>query len=289
MTPAAPGRARGDMSSQLASRPGVRSPKRPREYSGGVAIKLYWTPLSHPSQAVRKMLDLKGLEYELVDVIPASQQFHTRLVGFRRGTLPALNLEGRRIQNSREIARALDETRPEPPLFPSDPELRARADEAERWGELELQPMARRIARYGFARRLEARRWLAEERSWPAAGIAARLSAPAAHLMTRVVEPDGRRADERGVRADLEALPGALDRVDALLEDGTLTTDPPNAAALQVLASVALLSAMADLHDQIASRPCGIAEEQLFPDYPGPIPRCLPQEWLRELAVAPAA
>ena len=254
-----------------------------------MAIKLYWTPLSHPSQAVRKMLDLKGLEYELVDVMPASQQLHTRLVGFRRGTLPALNLEGRRIQNSREIARALDETRPEPPLFPSDPELRARADEAERWGELELQPMARRIARYGFARRLEPRKWLAEERSWPAAGVAARLTAPAAHLLTRVVEPDGRRADERGVREDLEALPGALDRVDALLEDGTLTTDPANAAALQVLASVALLSAMADLHDQIASRPCGIGAEQLFPEYPGPIPRCLPQEWLRELAVAPAA
>ena len=125
---------------------------------------------------------------------------------------------------------------------------------------------------------------------WPAAGIAARLTAPAAHLLTRVVEPDGRRADERGVREDLEVrFVAALDRVDALLEDGTLTTDPPNAAALQVLASVALLSAMADLHDQIASRPCGIAAEQLFPDYPGPIPRCLPQEWLRELAVAPAA
>jgi glutathione S-transferase len=252
-----------------------------------VAIKLYWTSLSHPSQAVRKMLDLKGLDYTLVDVIPANQQVHTRLAGFRHGTLPALSLDGRRIQNSREIALALDELCPEPPLFPTDPELRARADEAERWGERELQSMARRIARFGFARRSGPRRWLAEERSWPAAGIAAHLTAPAALLMTRMVEPDGRRADEAGVRADLEALPHALDRVDALLAEGTLVTDPPNAAALQVLSSIALLAAMADLHERIAARPCGAAAQQLFPDYPGLIPPCLPQEWLREGAAAP--
>lgn len=260
-----------------------------RQYSGGVAIKLYWTPLSHPSQAVRKMLDLKGFEYELVDVMPASQQLHTRLVGFRRGTIPALVLDGRRIQNSREIARALDELRPEPPLFPSDPETRARAEDAERWGELELQSIARRIARFGFAQSWEARRWLAEERSWPAPGIAAHLSVPAAQLMVHVVEPDGRRADDASTRADLDALPRALDRVDALLADGTLSTDPPNAAALQILASVSLLAAMTDLHGYIAERPCGVAAARLFPDYPGPIPPCLPHEWLPEGAAAPSA
>jgi glutathione S-transferase len=271
-----------------ASRATVRARRARRQYSGGVAIKLYWTPLSHPSQAVRKMLDLKGLDYELVDVIPANQQLHTRLAGFRRGTLPALSLDGRRIQNSREIAIALDELRPEPPLFPADAELRARADDAERWGEGELQSIARRIARFGFARSAEPRRWLAEERSWPAAGIAAHLTAPAAQLMARVVEPDGRRADEAGARADLKALPGALDRVDALLADGTLAVDPPNAAALQILSSVSLLGAMADLHDYIAARPCGVAAQRLFPDYPGPIPPCLPHELLPDAAAAPA-
>jgi glutathione S-transferase len=259
------------------------------QYSGGVAIKLYWTPLSHPSQAVRKMLKLKGLEYELVDVIPANQQLHTRLAGFRRGTIPALVLDGRKIQHSREISHALDELQPDPPLFPHDPELRARVEEAERWGEQVLQPMARRIARYGFARRAEARRWLAEERSWPAAGIAAIVTAPAAQLMTRVVECDGRRADEAGVRADFEALPQTLDHVDALLADGTLATDPPNAAALQILASVSLLGAMSDLREYIASRPCGVVAQELFRDYPGPVPPCLPPEWLHELvAVHPA-
>jgi glutathione S-transferase len=263
--------------------------RTPSQYSGDMAIKLYWTGLSHPSQAVRKMLELKGLQYELVDVMPASQQLHTRLAGFRGGTIPALKIDGRRIQGSREIARALEQLRPEPPLFPADPEHRARVEEAELWGEQELQSIARRIGRFGFATSAGPRRWLAEDRSWPAAGVAARLSAPAAHLMARVVEPDGRRADEAGVRADLEALPQALDRADALLADGTLAIDPPNAAALQVLASVSLLMAMDDLHDYIAARPSGAAARELFPDYPGPIPRCLPDEWLAPFAAATAA
>jgi glutathione S-transferase len=253
-----------------------------------VAIKLYWTPLSHPSQAVRKMLDLKGLEYELVDVIPSSQQLHTRIAGFGGGTIPAMVLDGRRIQNSREISRALDELRPDPPLFPSDPELRARVEEAERWGEQELQPIARRIIRFGFARSTESRRWLAEERSWPAAGIAAVLSAPAAQMMARVVEVDGRRANEAGVLKDFKALPGALDHADALLADGTLASEPPNAATLQVLSSVILLGAMADLHDYVVSHPCGVVAHELFRDYPGPIPPCLPPDWVRELTAAHA-
>jgi len=288
-TPSAVAREEGVRMQARPSRASKQALRAARQYSGVVAIKLYWTPLSHPSQAVRKMLDLKGLEYELVDVIPATQQLHTRIVGFRRGTLPALTIDGRRIQNSREIARTLDELQPQPPLFPADEHDREHVEEAERWGERDLQSMARRIARFGFARRSEPRQWLAEERSWPAAAFAALLTAPAAHMLTRVVEPDGRRGDEWGVRTDLEALPAALDRADALLAHGTLAIGPPNAATLQVLASVALLGAMSDLHEYICARPCGVAAQELFPDYPGPIPACLPQEWLNELVAAAAA
>src|SRR5213076_2776439 len=47
----------------------------------------------HPSQAARKMLDLKGLDYRLVDVLPLTQRVHLRLAGFRGGTVPALKLD----------------------------------------------------------------------------------------------------------------------------------------------------------------------------------------------------
>ena len=36
-------------------------------------VVLYWMSISHPSQVARKMLDLKGIEYELVDVVPLNQ------------------------------------------------------------------------------------------------------------------------------------------------------------------------------------------------------------------------
>ena len=116
-----------------------------------MAIVLYWMAISHPSQAARKMLDLKDIDYELVDVLPLNQRVHLRLAGFRSGTVPALKLEGHKIQGSRRIARAVDERWPEPPLFPADLEARARVERAERWGEEELQPVPRRLFRFPAA------------------------------------------------------------------------------------------------------------------------------------------
>src|SRR5579884_2329936 len=121
---------------------------------------LYWMSISHPSQVVRKMLDVKGVDYEVVEVAPLNQRIHLRLAGFLRGTVPALKLDGQRIQGSRQIARALDERWPDPPLFPADPTLRARVEEAERWGEQQLQPIPRRLFRYGCARNPELRDWV---------------------------------------------------------------------------------------------------------------------------------
>ena len=50
------------------------------------------------------------------------------------------------MQGSREIARELDRLQPEPPLFPADAEKRAAVEEAERWGDEELQHPIRQIA-----------------------------------------------------------------------------------------------------------------------------------------------
>jgi glutathione S-transferase len=244
-------------------------------------VRLYWTAVSHPSQAVRQMLDLKGVSYEVVNVLPFNQRIHLRLVGFRGGTVPALKLNGRQVQGSREIARALDELWPEPPLFPSDPNLRARVEEAERWGEQQLQPVPRRLGRWGAGREIEVRRWGARSSRLPAPELVARMTGPAARYFARTVESDGRRArTEADALADLESLPALLAHADQLLADGVLTLDPPNAASLQVLSSVALLNAFADLREVIGDRPCSVAARELFPSYPGPIPPALPPEWL---------
>jgi glutathione S-transferase len=249
-----------------------------------MAVRLYWMAVSHPSQAVRKMLDLKGVSYEVVDVLPLNQRIHLRLVGFSGGTVPAVKIDGRRVQGSREIARTLDELWPERPLFPSDPKLRAQVEDAERWGEQQLQPIPRRVARYGAARELALREWGARGAGMPAAGLVARISTPAVRYYARTLESDGRRATtEASVRADLESIPAMLDHADRLLADGILATDPPNAATLQVLASVCVLDALEDLHDAIGGRPCAVAARELFPRYPGPIPRFLPAKWLEPM------
>lgn len=250
-------------------------------YSRRVEVKLYAMAISHPSQAARKMLDLKEVDYELVSVLALNQRLHVRLAGFRGGTVPALRVDGRRIQGSRQIARAADQLWPDPPLFPADPALRARVEEAEVWGERYLQPVPRRLARFGAAHDLNLRRWAAKSQSLPLAELLARVSVPMVRYYGRGSELDGRRADEAGVQADLAALPALLDHADSLLAEGTLATDPPNAASLQILSSIRVLAEFADLRDQLDGRPSTAAAHLVFPSYPGSLPSFLPREWLR--------
>src|SRR5690348_12798735 len=107
--------------------------------------KLYVIPASHPSRTAAMMLDLKGIPFKRVDLMPVVSKGRLRLAGFGGVTVPALKIEGRKVQGSREIARELDELRPEPPLFPADAALRAEVEAAEFWGDQTLQTVARRI------------------------------------------------------------------------------------------------------------------------------------------------
>ena len=161
-----------------------------------VNARLYWFPLSHPSQAVVRMLELKGVDADSANVLPGTQRIHMRLVGFRGGTVPALKLNGQRVQGSRQIALALERLVPEPSLFPRDPTARARADEAERWGDEELQNVPRTILRWGLIGDGQLRRWLAEQSKMPAPAVAARTSGPVARYYAWAIgaDEDGRPA-----------------------------------------------------------------------------------------------
>lgn len=228
------------------------------------------------------MVELKGVDHKLVSIAPLTQKVHLRAVGFRRGTVPAMKVDGKRVQGSTQIARALDRRWPEPALFPSDPELRARVEEAERWGERELQPLPRRIFRFAVANDPELRRRLMERQSLPAPGLVSRAAAPVVRYYARAPELDGRSSDEAGVRDSLAALPALLDHADELLADGTLTTDPPNAATLQILATVRVLGAFTDLRELLDGRPSLAASRSigLSPAELPTVPPFLPAEWL---------
>ena len=247
---------------------------------------LYVIPGSHPAMTARLMLEQKGIDYRRRDLMPVISKAVLRVARFPGVTVPAVKIDGERIQGSRQIARELDRLVPDPPLFPSDPAARAAVEEAERWGDEELQAPARRVL------------WNALRRDrWPMVSFSqgARLGLPI-KLAVRTGKPivslsaHFNKATDENVSADLAALPGMLDRIDAWIADGVLGADPPNAADLQIATSLRLLMALDDLRPAIATRPAGQLAERVVPDYPGKVPPIFPAEWLAPLtASAPAA
>jgi glutathione S-transferase len=244
-------------------------------------MRLYAIPVSNPSNAVRGMLAYKRLDYRLVRFAPGFHPLLVRLAGFSGSTVPALEVDGRKLQHSLAISRALDELEPDPPLFPADPERRRAVEEAERWGEANLQSVPRRIFRRALATQYPLRRWFTGEViGLPLPGVNAAISTALPRRLAAIVG-----ATEEAVRADVAELPALLDRVDALIAAGTIGGDQPNAADFQILATVCSLGLMVDLQPALAGRPCERAAQRLFPRYDGipTPPRSLPDEWLTPL------
>jgi glutathione S-transferase len=210
------------------------------------------------------MLEMKGVDYELAHVLPGNQRIHLRLAGFRRGTVPALKLDGRRIQGSTNIARDLEAINPEPRLFPRDPEQRRRVEDVERWGDTELQGIPRRMFRWAMTKDAGLRRWLAEvDGQMPLPAVTARVSGPVSLYYARAV---GAKTEQ--VRQDVARLPSLLDRIDELYGERVLTRDSPNAATIQVLSSVRALLGMSDFAEQVGARSYAEQARELFPHFP---------------------
>lgn len=244
-----------------------------------MAATLYVIPGSHPSQKARLALELKGIEYRRIDLMPVISRGVVRALRFPGATVPALKLDGRRIQGSREIARELDRLVPEPPLYPGDPALLAEIEQAERWGDEELQPVARRVVWNAFRRDRSALASFARgARLGIPIGLAVKTSAPIVALAVRI-----NAAGDDNVKADLAALPGMLQRIDDWIAVGALGGAQPNAADLQIATSVRLLMTLADLRPAIEPRPCGELAVRIVPEFPGEIPPVLPGAWLRPL------
>jgi glutathione S-transferase len=236
---------------------------------------LYGIKISHPSRAALLMLERKGIEHDTVWLPPGSQPFALRLAGFRGTTVPALRLNGRRIQGSRQISRELERMQPEPPLFPTDPNRRRAVEQAEEWGDRVLQPVPRRIFRWALAGQPDLRRWMAEEvMQLPAPGFGAAAFGPVA----RAFRHKSRATDDR-VRADVAALPGMLDHVDVLTADGTIGGAQPNAADYQIGTTLWALMAFPEFRPMIEARPGGRLLGVLPPQQLT-IPPVIPPDWL---------
>ena len=221
------------------------------------------------------MLERKGIEHEVKELFPGGHPAQLRLAGFRAGTVPGLKIDGRRVQGSLNISRALDELQAEPRLFPADAERRSAVEEAEAWGEGELQPVPRRIFRWGASRRQSMRVWMARDMGMPAPNVMARAQKPLAHAFARMAG-----VSDQQIRTDIATLPSQLDHVDRLIADGVIGGEEPNAADFQIATTVRVFLAYEDLRALVERRPAADLAMRLLPRYPGPVPPFLPREWL---------
>ena len=248
-----------------------------------MTLTLYAVPGSHPSAAAERALQLKGLPYRRLD-LPAVAHAAVLKARFGTRTVPALVGDGVKVVGSRPVMRVLDGLRPDPPLLPADPALRARVEEAETWGDEVLQPAARRLVWFlvPHAPGRDAASFYEDSGLPMPSGLvaaSARFVAVGAKRLNHV-SPEAAREDVAGI-------PGWLDRVDGYLADGTLGgADEPNAADLQILSSVRLLGCMDDTRPVLAGRPADVAARALFPRYPGHLPALLPVEGVPALGPA---
>ncbi len=247
--------------------------------------RLYVIPASHPSISAALMLEQKGVSFKRTDLLPVISKLALRGLGFPRNTVPALKIDGQKVQGSREIARELDRLVPDPPLLPADAEKRAAIEEAERFGDEELQHPVRQILWWTIKRDKEPLRSYSEgAKLGVPLSLAMKTAAPIVALSARFNE-----ASDENVRRDLSALPGLLDKVDAWIEAGVLNGEQLNAADFQIAPSLGLALTLDDLRPAIESRPAGALAKRVVPNYPGKTPPILPPAWLQQLRGASAA
>jgi glutathione S-transferase len=236
---------------------------------------------SHACRTATLMLEHKNIAYRRVVLPTGLHPMLVRASGFpghktpirtvdggthrelalldRMGTVPSLRLAGERVQTNRAIARFLERVEPEPALFPSDGQSRLEVEGAESWGDEVLQMAARRailatdiddLHERGANGRLGP---LLTTRDW----LRPHLARTAGHSF---------RASAGEEQRLLDSIPGMLDRVDALIAQGTLGAERLNAADFTIAPSLALLSYRADLSRELAARAAGQLLDRLLPE-----------------------
>ncbi len=237
------------------------------------AITVHVLPPSHPCLTAEAALRLKGLEYERV-VMESGRHGEAMeaIYGAGNVTVPGMVVDGEAVHGSRAITAKLEELAPEPPLFPADKADAVR--EAEAWGDRELQDLGRRLPWCALHFRPEAMGTF---------GGAEPLDPAGTDFAIRFLRAAWKYHGISAVRVaeDLARLPAKLDRVDALIADGTLGGEQANAADLQIGATLRVLLCVGDLHGLMVGRPLEELARRWFPDYPGLVPvGAYPASWL---------
>jgi glutathione S-transferase len=108
------------------------------------APRLWHFRVSHFSEKVRWALDHKRWPHTRTTLIPG---FHVAAARWLSGQnqLPILRIDGRVLAGSAHILEEIERLRPDPPLFPVDPEARQRALRIQAYFDEEVAPDLRRL------------------------------------------------------------------------------------------------------------------------------------------------
>jgi glutathione S-transferase len=236
-------------------------------------IVLHALAPSHPCMTAEAALKLKGLAYERVDFVPGEHVAKmAELYGEGNTTVPGVTIDGEPVHGSRPILTRLEQLEPDPPLYP-EPDARA-IREAERWGDEELQDLGRRLPWGALHFRPEAIGTF---------GGAGPLDPAGTDFAIRLARGTWKyhRITAQRLAEDLASLPAKLDHVDELASRGTIGGERPNAADLQIGATLRVLLTVGDLRLLIGDRPGEEIARRWFPDYPGEVPAgAFPAGWV---------
>ncbi len=234
-----------------------------------MAVVLWHIELSHYNEKVRWALDYKGIPHQRR--VPMPGLHRVRAMALTRGAhqrLPVLDLEGRRIGDSTAIIAALEEYRPEPPLYPKDLVGRTRALELEEYFDEQLAPSLRRFVWHHTLPDTDAVSASLFTKPSPTRERLLRATAPVA---TRLVRADYKVNERSAAQARGEVV-SAMDRLEAELRpSGYLVGERFSVADLTAAslftpllappqrpyAPATVVPAVAELREELSARPGG--------------------------------
>lgn len=222
-------------------------------------ITLHGLAPSHPCMTVAAGLQFKGLEYERIDFRPGEHVDKMQeIYGEGHETVPGLLIDDERVHGSVAILTRLEELVPDPTLYPS-----AEVREAERWGDVELQPLGRSLTWGALHFRPEALGTFAG-RGEPLDGPGTDFAIKTVHSSWMYHQISAERLHE-----DLAGLPAKLAHVEELAGRGVLGDGHPTAAGLQIAATIRVLLTVGDLRPLLQDSAAQRLALELFPEYRG--------------------
>lgn len=179
---------------------------------------LWQIDISHYNEKARWALDYKEIDHGRRSVLPGVHiPVALALTRGEHPTTPVLQLDGRAIADSTAILAALERLYPDPPLYPADPEQRARALELEEWFDENLGPHTRLLPFYELIQEPEIFAEVAAESVPGPLGKAKPVIGAYARAYTSVRW--NANSDEDAVRAR-EAILVAFDKLETELDQG---------------------------------------------------------------------